>query len=372
MFTAAWFSCFTKGNRARGLQEAIKKGATVFFSQGDAPYCNTSSSNFGFTASTVDKDTTVAQFITHHDQHHATPDVAAMLAAKTHYYIMPDDHEWGGDNWDHTITQANTQTSIGAVTQADADAHWDAGRQAVTDAIATYADNPVNSDSGATADKPSESAEADGANYPVMYFRQGFDINGNTSTAPHIEFFNIDCISYRDPIADTDNASKTMLGANQKAWLKAQLLASSATFKVIVSNKKTYATPTNDNTDTWGEYTTERDEMLTYIASNSLTGIMWLSGDRHYPHVIKTSISGGDTYDHYCFCACPISIDTNSIGIASEVVWDRDAQVVGVLNIYEDYIEPLQVDVATGEIHYRGRLPAGSNKEVFTVLSVAI
>ncbi len=50
-----------------------------------------------------------------------------------------------------------------------------------------------------------------------------------------VDFFFLDGRYYRDPADAPDVAGKTMLGAEQKAWLKDELRASRAPFKVLVS-----------------------------------------------------------------------------------------------------------------------------------------
>ena len=190
-----------------------------------------------------------------------------------------------------------------------------------------------------------------------------YDINGNvTTSSPHVEIFFTQSIVHRSPIAATDDASKTMLGATQKAWLKARLLASTATFKIISSTKKTYKAASGDNGDTFGEYTTERNELLDYIASNGITGVIWIAGDKHYPHIISQSLAASDSYDHVCICACPIGVATNTATpISGAVKSGINAQVFGVLDIQEDYIQAYLYDSHNGSLYWTGKLNAGTN-----------
>src|SRR5262249_51751451 len=73
---------------------------------------------------------------------------------------------------------------------------------------------------------------------------------------------------------------RTVLGLTQKAWLENALLTSTAKFKFIMNG-----TPiTNlifDPYDRWEAYAAERDDILSYIDTNSIKNVIWLSTDLH-------------------------------------------------------------------------------------------
>jgi len=92
-----------------------------------------------------------------------------------------------------------------------------------------------------------------------------------------VELFLLDTRQYRSP------STKTMLGEPQKRWLLAQLSASSARFKFIISS-----VPFSDpRVDKWGEYPEERDEILGFIAKKGVTGVLFLAGDVHHAAVSR-------------------------------------------------------------------------------------
>lgn len=371
-FKIAWGSCSSNARNNSALQVAIDGGITTFFSLGDTPYVNATTTAWGVSTTAVTKTSTVADFTAFYTQQYASPGYVALLASGVDHFTMADDHEWGGDNWDHTITQANSQTSIGAVTQAEVDAHFWVGVQAIQAANTLYADNPTNTDAEAVAEKPPNAAAGTPVSqYPVRYFRIGYDVNGNRNDAsPFVEFFVLDCISYRSPLVATDDASKTMLGANQKAWLKARVVSSAATFKVIVSPKKTNKNTGADNGDTFGTYNTELQEIGTYFDTNSVTGLIWLSGDRHTPQVQLWSKAGGDAFDLLDVTACPLGVDVNSNATDTTIsdhtinYWTPTNgvnQVYGLLHITDTYMEVSMRDGNTGGIIWQGRVLAGEN-----------
>ncbi len=103
------------------------------------------------------------------------------------------------------------------------------------------------------------------------------------------ELFLLDCRQYRDP------QSRTMLGEAQKAWLLEGLGASTAMFKFILS-----AVPFSDpGTDTWGGYSRERDEILSFIESKELTGVIFVAGGVNHAGVGE--LPGSSNYQEFIF-----------------------------------------------------------------------
>jgi len=102
------------------------------------------------------------------------------------------------------------------------------------------------------------------------------------------DIYVLDTRSHRSPNSAADNASKTMLGATQKADLKAWLSASTAPFKFIVSS-----VPFNDfggtGNDSWRGFTTERGELFRYIRDNRIGGVVLASGDQHWSGAFRNT-----------------------------------------------------------------------------------
>lgn len=93
----------------------------------------------------------------------------------------------------------------------------------------------------------------------------------------HCEIFMTDCRLYRSANGAEDNAAKTMLGAEQKAWLAASLRASAATFKIVI-----VSIPLNFGTTSehWNAFTTERAELIAML--ETIPGVLVLTGDQHW------------------------------------------------------------------------------------------
>ena len=92
-----------------------------------------------------------------------------------------------------------------------------------------------------------------------------------------VEFFLLDTRQYRNP------ETQTMLGIQQKQWLLKQLKASQATFKFILSSVP-FSDPRKDK---WGEYPGERDQILSFIRDQAISGVLFLAGDVHHGAVSR-------------------------------------------------------------------------------------
>lgn len=290
-------SCWTRyGSYDHMVDAILRYGAEMMAHQGDYIYMSERpGSMWGeATAPLISGSSTLADYLVHWRQCKRRNDMRTLERAIPNYYIA-DDHEWGGDNWDHTVTQAQSALNVApGGTQAEVDAAWWLGRQAC---MSYHLGNPPNTDVAAYGDKPSAAgAGTPASQYPVVYFPH---------TAGPVELLHIDCFSYRSPLTDTDNASKTMLGATQKAWLKARLSASKSPFKLIMSGKATYraAAGAFGAGDSWLKYTTERDELISYIQAQGITGVIWMTGDEHGAHVTYIESTG-----HISVCANPAGV----------------------------------------------------------------
>jgi alkaline phosphatase D len=133
---------------------------------------------------------------------------------------------------------------------------------------------------------------------PGIYFKQSYG---------GVDFFFLDGRYHRDNADLPDSPAKTMLGARQKQWLKAQLRASRAPFKVLVSGGGWSSAEKEEGGDSWGVYMSERDEIFDFIRDNRIGGVVCISGDSHMGELncIPRSAEGG--YDIYDFCSSPLA-----------------------------------------------------------------
>ena len=126
------------------------------------------------------------------------------------------------------------------------------------------------------------------------------------------EFFLTDNRYYRDSdklVAD----DKTMLGAAQLRWLKNALLASVSPVKIIVVGSQ--VTNAVNVWEGWDKFPAERADILKFLVDQKISGVMILSGDRHFTEMLKTERPG--TYPLYELTCSPLTSGTPS-GLGAE------------------------------------------------------
>lgn len=95
-----------------------------------------------------------------------------------------------------------------------------------------------------------------------------------------VVFIQLDARANSSPASDTDNFSKTRLGATQKQWLKDQLLANSTGKLIVLFTEVPWIS--SSDTDTWFGYSTERAELADYMKTLGLEGrVIIVAGDAH-------------------------------------------------------------------------------------------
>lgn len=89
----------------------------------------------------------------------------------------------------------------------------------------------------------------------------------------------------RDSIGGKANTAKTYFGKMQMDWLKNALLFSKATFKIIATGSQVL-NPFSEY-DCMRFYSAEYNELMNFLASEKIKGVVFFSGDRHHSEVIK-------------------------------------------------------------------------------------
>jgi alkaline phosphatase D len=125
--------------------------------------------------------------------------------------------------------------------------------------------------------------------------------------------------------------ARTMLGAEQKQWLKNALRRSGATWKVLVNPvpiQEIIALPY----DRWEGYAAERRELLEFIRDEGIKNVVFLTTDFHaniYGPVRVDSFAGGEPVAYEAVVG-PIATEPLRVSIA-EVVGDAGAAALGGL-----------------------------------------
>ena len=172
--------------------------------------------------------------------------------------------------------------------------------------------------------------EADGVFQKVMYH--------------DVEFFLTDCRTYRMPQEWPDGPDKTYLGRDQLDWLKGSLLSSRAPFKFVVGGSQMLNT--ESRYESMAAYPDELSELLEFIAENRVSGVVFLSGDRHHAELLKVDRTG--LYPLFEFTSSPLTAG------ARKRTKDDD-----------EYNNPLRVDgtLFSGEHNYGVLEVSGARRE---------
>ena len=161
--------------------------------------------------------------------------------------------------------------------------------------------NPMKEDSLALFKRYWPNPSFGTENTPGVFFR--YQYGG-------VDFFFLDNRYHRDPNEKADGPDKTHLGADQLAWLKEGLKASSAPFKLLICGGGWSHNPDSFGEDNWTSYQHERNSLFNYIRDEEIGGVLLMSGDIHRSEAncIPWSAQGG--YDFYEFACSALAQDT--------------------------------------------------------------
>jgi alkaline phosphatase D len=121
-----------------------------------------------------------------------------------------------------------------------------------------------------------------------------------------VDILGLDDRYYRSPNSEPDGPTKTMLGAEQFAWLQDRLRASRAPFKLLAIGCG-WSSADGPQGDTWAAFMTERNRLFDFIRDEAVEGVVLLSGDSHVGELncIPWSDRGG--YDFYDLVSSPLA-----------------------------------------------------------------
>lgn len=121
-----------------------------------------------------------------------------------------------------------------------------------------------------------------------------------------VEFFMLDGRYHRSPNRMPAGPQKVMLGEAQMKWLMESLRSSNATFKVVACG----AQMMNPMVffEAFGQFPEEQKRLIDFIREAKVSGVMFLSGDRHATELIKRTEPG--LYPLYDFTSSPLTSGT--------------------------------------------------------------
>ena len=114
---------------------------------------------------------------------------------------------------------------------------------------------------------------------------------------------------FPDSVNGKPNPAKTYFGSEQLDWLKNSLLASRATFKIIATGSQVL-NPFSPF-DCMRFYSHEYYELLNFLNETKISGVIFLTGDRHHSEVIKMERPG--TYPLYDITVSPFTAGVSKV-----------------------------------------------------------
>lgn len=141
-----------------------------------------------------------------------------------------------------------------------------------------------------------------------------------------VEVFLLDArwFSRTEP-SPVDPDKLTLLGAQQWGWLRRELLASTATFKVLATGMIWNESVRPLKTDYWGAYLHERAAVWKYIADAKIDGVVLMGGDIHRSRLLKHAPDfTGAPYPLYEFISSPLKQNVHPLANVPHpsLVWD--------------------------------------------------
>lgn len=131
-----------------------------------------------------------------------------------------------------------------------------------------------------------------------------------------VDYFLLDDRYFRDAdnlpdsINGQPNPNKKMYGDEQLHWLRNALATSSATFKIIATGSQVL-NPYSPY-DCVRSFPIEYNALMNMLTENNISGVLFLTGDRHHSEVIKQERSG--TYPLYDITVSPYTSGTHKFG----------------------------------------------------------
>ena len=185
----------------------------------------------------------------------ATPELQPLLAS-THHYATWDDHDFGPDNSDRSWVHKDKSL----------------------EAFKLFWGNPTYG--------------VDGRPGVTTMFQWG-----------DAEFFLMDDRYYRTPNNRDSTGSQTMLGEHQLEWLIDALASSRAPFKIVaIGNQALTESTTGESLARFAE---ERRTLIDAITAEKISGVLFLSGDRHFTELTRLERNG--TYPLYDITVSPLT-----------------------------------------------------------------
>jgi phosphodiesterase/alkaline phosphatase D-like protein len=140
-----------------------------------------------------------------------------------------------------------------------------------------------NSEGGDPAHAASRRTARDAYDLYVPHYPFGSTVEGiyQSFQIGRVLFVLTDCRFNKSPRRGSGTSAKTVLGVNQKAWLKAELLRGKALDLIVWANSIPWIGADEPGEDFWAGYAREREELSQHLVDNGIRNVCQISGDAH-------------------------------------------------------------------------------------------
>jgi alkaline phosphatase D len=120
-------------------------------------------------------------------------------------------------------------------------------------------------------------------------------------------------------------SNQQVLGPTQMEWLQTRLKQSKSTFKFIALGSQVLSEANQH--ETWSRFP-ERQRLLDFIQAERISGVIFLSGDRHFAELCRLKQDG--LYPLYDFTSSPISsIVRKKVNHPDDIEFNHSLRVEG-------------------------------------------
>jgi len=178
------------------------------------------------------------------------------------------------------------------------------------------------------------------------------------------DFFLLDNRFHRYPNRYPHTPEKAMFGRAQLGWLKQALVASPATFKVIVAGGQFWNA--RNRYETFFGYPVEQRALAEWLVEQRIEGVLFLSGDRHFAELLRRERPG--TYPLYEFTSSPLTAGAfrdlpadereNPEAVAGTIVTERSFGWLRFSGPRKERAVTLEAYAADGRLLWQRRIAA--------------
>ncbi len=175
-----------------------------------------------------------------------------------------------------------------------------------------------------------------------------------------VQFFLLDDRYHRSPNDRRETTTRTLLGARQLEWLVDALASSTATFKIVALGNQ--AMSPNAVFENFATYPEERRLLIDRITAEKISGVLFVSGDRHITELTRLERPG--TYPLYDWTVSPLTAgpakgEANASRVEGTFVVERNFGILEVRGKRKERVLTLTTHGTDGRVLWTREIREG-------------